>query len=375
MLRSNPVVAILGARQVGKTTLAGEVAKAWGGSVHTFDLEDRDDLAALREPKATLAHRTGLVVLDEIHRLPEIFQTLRVLADRPGTPARFLVLGSASIDLLRQSSETLAGRIAFHDLPPLSLSEVGPRNLERRWLRGGFPRSYLAQDEATSADWRRTFTRTFLERDLPDLGIRLSSESMSQFWSMLAHWHGQVFNASELARAFGVAHTTIQRWLEALVGTYVVRLLRPWHENIAKRQVKSPKVFVADTGIAHSLLGIETYDDLLRHPKVGASWESLAIETVTARLGARPDQCWFWGTHASAELDLLVVAGRKRLGFEVKRTTAPSVTESMKIARADLGLDRLEVIHGGSRTFPMGDRIRAVALDRVLTDIEPLSPS
>lgn len=374
LLRESPVVAILGARQVGKTTLARHVAAAVGGPVHLFDLEDRDDIAALAEPKSALAPLEGLVVLDDIHRLPGIFETLRVLADRPERETRFLVLGSAAPDLLRQSSETLAGRIAFYELPPLSLSETGAGNLDRLWLRGGFPRSFLAPNDAESARWRRDFARTFLERDLPGFGLSLPTESMARLWTMLAHWHGQILNTSELGRAFGVAHTTIRRWLDALVHTFVVRLLPPWHENLAKRQVKTPKVYVADAGIAHSLLGIETGQDLHRHPKVGATWESLGIETVTATLRARPDQCWFWSTHASAELDLLVVAGRKRLGFEFKRTTAPAVTQSMRIAMKDLRLDQLDVAHAGTRSFPLGESIRAVPLARANAILRPLPP-
>ncbi len=373
LLRTNPVVAILGARQVGKTTLARQVFAARSGPVHVFDLEDTRDLAALADPRQALGRLKGLVVLDEIHRLPEVFQTLRVLADRPGTPARFLVLGSASPELLRQTSESLAGRIAFHDLSPLGLSEVGIENTERLWSRGGFPRSFLASDEPESADWRRHFTRTFLERDLPDLGVILPAETLARFWAMLAHVHGQVFNASEIGRAFGVGHTTVRRWLDVLVHTYVMRVLPPWHENLAKRQVKSPKVYVADTGILHSLLGIETLEGLARHPKAGASWESFCMEAVVARLGARWDQCWFWATHASAEIDLVVMTGSHRLGFEFKRTSGPGVTPSMRIALEDLRLDHIDVVHSGNRTFPMADRIRAVALERVLSDIEPLS--
>jgi predicted AAA+ superfamily ATPase len=373
LLHESPVVALLGARQVGKTTLARAVAESSRGAVHFFDLEDRDDLAALAEPKAALAPLRGLVVLDEVQRVPDLFTTLRVLADRPRTPARFLVLGGASPDLLRQTAESLAGRIAFHELGPFALDEVGADAADRLWLRGGFARSFLAADDAASARWRRDFALTFVERDLPQLGVTIPAQTLSRFWAMLAHTHGQVFNATEIGRAFGVAHTTVARWLDLLCATYMVRRLQPWHENLSKRQVKTAKVYLTDTGMLHELLDIVTPEGLLRHPKCGASWESFAMETVIRRLGARREQCHFWATHASAELDLLVVAGDRRLGFEIKRTTAPKVTPSMRIALASLRLERLDVVHAGDRTFPMGDRIRAVPLRGVLTDVAPLS--
>lgn len=372
LLRSSRVVAILGARQVGKTTLARDVAAGWRGPVRRFDLEDRDDLAALAEPKAALEPLSGLVVLDEIQRAPGLFTTLRVLADRPRGRTRFLVLGSASPELLRQSSESLAGRIAFHELGPLALHEVGVRSLDRLWLRGGFPRSFLAADDESSARWRRDFAATFLERDLPQLGVTIPSATLSRFWAMLAHFHGQVFNASEIGRSFGVAHTTVARWLDVLRSTYMVRLLQPWHENLGKRQVKTPKVYLTDTGILHRHLDVASMDELLRHPRSGASWESFAMETVIRRLGARREQCFFWATHASAELDLLVVAGTRRLGFEFKRTTAPAATASMRTALASLRLESLVVVHAGERTFPLGEGLRAVPLSRVLREVEPL---
>lgn len=372
LLREAPVVALLGARQVGKTTLARAVAATRRGPTHMFDLESREDLAVLAEPQDALAPLRGLVVLDEIQRVPELFRTLRVLADRPRTPARFLVLGSASPELLRQSSETLAGRISFHELGPLALDEVGVASADRLWLRGGFPRSFLAEDDASSARWRRAFAQTFLERDLPQLGVTIPAQTLARFWAMLAHAHAQVFNASEIGRAFGVAHSTVGRWLDVLSATYMVRMLRPWHENLSKRQVKTSKVYLTDTGILHQLLDVVSMDQLLRHPRCGASWESFAMEAVIRRLGARRDQCYFWATHASAELDLLVVAGDRRLGFEFKRTSAPTVTPSMRIAMEALRLERLDVIHSGTRTFPMGPALRAVPLRRVLLDVAPL---
>ena len=371
---SSPVVALLGARQVGKSTLARRFAEDFDGPVHYFDLERREDLRRLDEEWLAVERLEGLVVLDEIHRRPDLFPMLRVLADRPGSPARFLVLGSAAPELLRQSSETLAGRIAFVRLDGFGLDEVGADKAQTLWIRGGFPRSFLANGDRASLDWRRDFIDTFLRRDLGDLGLRFPAQAMDRLWHMLAHWHGQVLNASELGRNFEVSHHTIRRWVDALIDTFVVRELRPWHENLAKRQVKMPKIYVADTGLLHALLDLETVADVERHPQVGASWEGFAIETVVRRLGARPEQCWFWATHASAELDLLVTSGTRRLGFEIKRTVAPEVTASMRIARADLKLDSLDVIHGGRETFAMRDGFRAVALARVLSDVQPLRP-
>jgi predicted AAA+ superfamily ATPase len=372
LLAHHPVVALLGARQVGKTTLARQIMARGEEPATRFDLEDPDDLARLDEPKLALAHLEGLVVIDEVQRRPELFPILRVLVDRPSSKARFLILGSASPDLLRQSSETLAGRIVHHELDGLALDEVGRDQAGDLWLRGGFPRSFLAASIEDSADWRRAFIRTLLERDIQELGIQIPGTTLDRFWTMLAHYHGQLWNGAELARAFGVAATTVRRYLDLLTGALVVRQLAPWHENLSKRQVRSPKVYVADTGLLHTLLGIETRESLERHPKVGASWESFVLREVVLRLGARPEECFFWATHAGAELDLLVVRGQRRLGFEIKRTTAPSVTRSMHAARESLRLDRLDLIHAGEHTFPLAPNIRAVAAARLLEDIEPL---
>jgi predicted AAA+ superfamily ATPase len=373
LLGTNPVVAILGPRQVGKSTLARIVAADWKrGTVSHFDLESDADLRRLAEPSHALSGLRGLVIIDEIQRRPDLFPTLRVLADRPNKPARFLVLGSASPHLLKQTSETLAGRIAFHELSGFTIDEIGPRNLRRLWLRGGFPRSYTARSSPESAAWRRNFIRTFLERDLPQLDVRTPANALHRFWSMLAHVHGQTLNWSELGRSMGVADTTVRSYLDILDGALVVTTLKPWHENISKRQVKSPKVYVRDSGLLHSLLDIETLDHLEGHPKVGASWEGFVILQITRQLGARPDQCFYWATHAGAELDFLVVDGPRRRGFEVKLTDAPSVTTSMRIALTDLQLDAIDVIHGGGNTYPLGERVRAIAATRILEDIQPL---
>jgi predicted AAA+ superfamily ATPase len=370
LLRRHPVVAILGARQVGKSTLARLVARS--PSTTFFDLEDDSHLARLADPLLALSSLRGLVVLDEVQRRPDLFTALRVLADRSRHPCRFLVLGSASPALLRQSAETLAGRIAYHHLGGFDLSEVPARHDTRLWCRGGFPRSFLAVNDAASMEWRRGFVRTFVERDIPQLGVRVAADTMRRFWTMLAHYHAQTWNASEFARAFGVADTTVKHYLDLLTSALVVRQLQPWHENIAKRQVKSPKVYLSDSGLLHGLLNLPAQQDLESHPKVGASWEGFVIEQLIVHLRAEPEECFFWATQSGAELDLLVVRGRKRRGFEIKRTTAPAVTPSMRHALTDLKLDSLDVVHAGESTYPLQENIRAVACARLTRDVTPL---
>ena len=323
------------------------------GPTTAFDLEDPADLARLADPMLALRPLRGLVVLDEIQRRPDLFPVLRVLADRPRTPARFLVLGSATADLLRQSSESLAGRLALHELGGFSLDETGAAAVDRLWLRGGFPRAYLARSGRESLDWRLDFVSTFLERDLPQLGVAIPSQTLRRFWTMLAHYHGQIWNAAEFARSFGVSDMTVRRYLDLLAGTFVVRVLPPWHENLAKRQVKSPKVYLADSGLLHALLNLGTREDLERHPKVGASFEGFALDAVVSRLGARRDERFFSATPAGAGLDLLIVRGRTRIGVEVKRTVAPAVTPSMRIALQDLRLSRSTSSTPGPDTFPL----------------------
>lgn len=371
LLRESPVVAILGARQVGKTTLAHEVAEADSQvQVHRFDLEDPDDLARLQEPALALRPLRGLVVLDEIQRRPDLFPLLRVLADRPGEPARFLLLGSAAPDLLRQSSESLAGRIQFHHLAGFNLAEVGADQRDLLWERGGFPRSFLARSETASATWRRGFVRTFLERDLPQLGVRVPASALGRFWEMLAHYHGQVWNAAELARSLAVSESTARRYLDLLTSTFVVTQLKPWHENVGKRQVKAPKVYFTDSGLLHTLLRIGSREQLLRHPRLGASWEGFALAQVVACLAAEPEDCFFWRAHTGAELDLLVMRGSERWGFEVKRTSAPKLTPAMRSAMETLRLNRLFVVHAGAHGFPLAAGVTAVPLadiDGVLT--------
>jgi uncharacterized protein len=339
------------------------------GTTTGFDLESPADLARLDDPLRALEPLRGLVVLDEIQRLPQVFEILRVLADRPRRPARFLVLGSASPDLLKQSSETLAGRIAYHHLGGFRLDEVGAKDLSKLWLRGGFPRSFLASSNGRSIAWRREFIRTFLERDLPQLGIRIPAATLQRFWTMMAHHHAQIWNASELARALGADYKTAQRYLDVLASTLVVRVLRPYHANIKKRQVKAPKVYVSDTGLLHALLGLESQRDLEGHPKVGASWEGLLVEQVCAALAIPPEGAYFWATHSDAELDLLVERRGRLHGFEFKRTVAPKVTPSMHAALNTLPLASLSIVHAGNETFTLQRGVRAIAAARLFSDL------
>ena len=371
LLKSYPVVGIIGPRQIGKTTLAKQVAKQHKGATTRFDLEDARDLARLGDPVMTLEPLRGLVILDEIQRRPELFPFLRVLADRRPIRTRFLVLGSASPELLRQSSESLAGRMSYYELSGLSLPEVQMTNQAKLWLRGGFPSSYTARTNSASDLWRRDFIKAFLERDLPQLGVRTPSAVLRRFWSMLAHYHGQIWNASEFARSFGVSNKTVNHYLDVLTSTFVVNPLQPWHENLKKRQVKAPKVYFSDTGLFHSLLRLTTLADLDAHPKVGASWEGFVIQQVIQHLGVTPNERFFWATHGGAELDLLLVRGRRRWGVEVKRTTAPTITPSMRTALTDLKLQRLFVVHAGEHSFDMAKKIRAIALPHLLDELKP----
>ena len=369
LLRHFPIVAILGARQVGKTTLAGEILKRTKPPGERFDLEDPADLARLRDAKLALADLKGLVVIDEIQRRPDIFPVLRVLADRRPRRARFLVLGSASPELLRQSSETLAGRIAFHTLDGFHLDEVGVEKLDRLWLRGGFPLSFLARTHDASFTWRQSFIRTFVERDLPQLGVRVPAATLSRFWSMLAHYHGQVWNSAEFARSFGVSDKTVRHYLDTLHAAKVATVLQPWHENVRKRQVKSPKVYVRDAGILHGLLGLRERRDLERHPKVGASWEGFLLQQITEHLRATHEECFFWATHSGAELDLLWIRGRRRWGFEFKRTSSPKLTSSLRTAIQTLGVQKAFLVHAGDKTFPMHKQVTAVGAAHLLEDV------
>ncbi len=372
LLKRFPVVAILGARQVGKTTLAASIVPTLSDRIRRFDLENPSDLARLADPMLALQEPKGLVVLDEVQRRPELFPVLRVLADRKPVRTRFLVLGSAAPDLLRQSSESLAGRIAYYELPGLAVREVGFQHADRLWVRGGFPKAFLARSDRESMEWRQAFIRTFLERDLPALGVNIAADTMRRFWSMLAHHHAQLWNASEIGRSFGVADTTVRSYLDKLTDALVVRQLKPWHENLGKRQVKSPKIFIRDSGLLHALLNLSTKRDIEGHPKLGASWEGFVIDQLVQQLGVIPEETFHWRTHQGAELDLLVVRGGLRLGFEVKRTVAPTLTPSMRSAMHDLKLKSLTVVHAGDQTFPLSKQVQAVAFRDVLNAIRPL---
>ncbi|MGQ0845625.1 MAG: ATP-binding protein [Sporichthyaceae bacterium] len=353
-------MAILGARQVGKTTLAQHLAAGWSGPVHRFDLELPSDVARLADAELALGPLEGLVVLDEVQRRPALFPVLRVLIDRH-PDRRYLVLGSASPDLLGQSSETLAGRIAYHELTPLALDEVGAAAIDDLWVRGGFPRSFIAPNDATSFRRRIDFVRTFVERDLPGLGSSIPSTTTERFWRMLAHSHGQVWNGSRFGSSFGVSHTTVRRYLDLLTAALVVTQLQPWHENVGKRQVKSPKVYLNDSGLLHALLDLPDRAAIESHPVLGASWEGFVLAQLAAVTDTRPEQRFFWATHGGAEIDLLIVRGTERIGVEIKRTSAPKLTASLRSAIETLHLDRAYLVHAGPHSFPLAERVEAVA--------------
>ncbi|MGA3143452.1 MAG: ATP-binding protein [Verrucomicrobiota bacterium] len=357
-LKRSRVVALLGPRQSGKTTLARQFVPA--DSLNYFDLEDPQSLARLSEPDTALRPLKRLVVIDEIQRRPDLFPLLRVLADRKPLPARFLILGSASPDLLKQSSETLAGRLETVSLEGFRLADLGAAAQARHWVRGGFPLSYTAHTEADSLAWRRQFLQTFLERDIPQLGITIPAVALRRFWNMVAHYHGQIWNAAELARALAINESTVRRYLDLMAGVFMVRQLPPWFENLGKRQVKAPKVYVRDTGLLHALLGIANQRDLELHPKVGASWEGYAVEEVLKAL--RPDEAYFWATHQGAELDLLLFKHGRRIGIECKRADAPTLTPSMHIALADLKLDELRVVYPGKKRYTLAKKVEVVPL-------------
>jgi predicted AAA+ superfamily ATPase len=357
-LKRSRVAALLGPRQCGKTTLARQLVSA--NSLNYFDLEEAQSLARLAEPDTTLRPLKGLVVIDEIQRRPDLFPLLRVLADRQPLPARFLILSSASPELLRQSSETLAGRIETVPLEGFRLADLGADALDRHWLRGGFPLAYTARNDADSLVWRRQFLQTFLERDLPQLGVTIPAVALRRFWSMVAHYHGQIWNGAELARALAVSESTVRRYLDLMTGVFLVRQLPPWFENLGKRQVKSPKVYVRDSGLLHALLGLAGRRDLEHHPKVGASWEGYAVEEILKALN--PDDAYYWATHNGAEIDLVLFKNDRRIGVECKRMDAPTLTPSMRIALADLKLDELRVVYPGEKRYPLADRVEVVPL-------------
>lgn len=364
MARS-PVAALLGPRQCGKTTLALDLAAP--SPVTVFDLEDPGTLAAFEHPRQLLAPLTGLIVIDEVQRRRDLFPLLRVLADRRDVDARFLLLGSASPDLMQESSESLAGRIAFVEMSGFDLTEVGAEAVERLWTRGGFPRSFLAADEASSFAWRDDFARTFLERDLFQLGLSLPPVTMRRFWTMAAHYHGQTWNSAQIASALGVNDTTARRYLDILAGAYMLRVLPPWFENVGKRQRKAPKAYFRDSGMLHTLLGLRTREAMLSHPKAGASWEGFALEQILRVVPTR--DAYYWAVHGGPELDLLLLVDGKRLGFEFKLADAPRMTSSLRTARRDLALDELLVVFPGERSYELDEGVRAVPLVEVVGEL------
>ena len=361
-LRRSPAVVLLGPRQVGKTTLARGFLPV--DAAQYLDLEDPAVEARMEDPMTLLSGMRGLVVIDEVQRAPGLFKALRVLIDREGCPARFLLLGSASPALLRQSSESLAGRVEIVEMAGFHLAELGGLSQDELWLRGGFPRALLAEDDQASLLWRRNFVRTVVERDMPQLGMNAASPAIQRFWAMLGHLHGQVWNAADPARAMGVNESTVRRYLDWLTQLYLVRQLQPWHENIGKRQVKAPKVYIRDSGLLHQALGVTDATSLWLHPRCGASWEGFVIEQILAI--ARPDEAWFWATHGGAELDLLLMKDGRRVGVEIKRTDAPRLTPSMRSAMTDLRLDALYVVYPGERRFQLAERVEAVPLKALL---------
>jgi predicted AAA+ superfamily ATPase len=357
-LKRSRVVALLGPRQCGKTTLARRFVAA--KSLNYFDLEDPLSLARLDQPDTVLRPLKGVVVIDEIQRRPDLFPLLRVLADRKPLPSRFLILGSASPELLKQSSETLAGRLETVPLEGFRLVDLGAKMQARHWLRGGFPLSYTAKTEANSFAWRCQFQQTFLERDLPQLGVTIPAVALRRFWNMLAHYHGQIWNAAELARAMAVNESTVRRYLDLLTGVFMVRQLPPWFENLGKRQVKAPKVYLRDSGLLHSLLGIANQHDLEHHPKVGASWEGYAVEEILKAV--QPDEAYYWATYSGAEIDLVLFKRGRRIGVECKRSDAPTLTPSMRIALDNLKLDELMVVYPGEKRYTLAKGVEVVPL-------------
>lgn len=362
----HPVTALLGPRQCGKTTLATFIAKQESSTI--FDLENPVDVQRLSAPMQALKDISGLVIIDEVQRKPELFELLRVLVDRPGQNTRFLLLGSASPNLVKGVSESLAGRIGFVDLSGFLLWEVGAQHHDRLWIRGGLPKAFLADTDADSIRWRESFIRTFLERDIPQLGISIAAETLRRFWTMVAHYHGQVWNAAEFARALGTSENTARRYLDILSGAYMIRVLPPWFENLKKRQVKAPKIYIRDSGLLHSLLQIATLVELQGHPKIGASWEGFAIEHIIRVLRTR--DAYFWATHAGAELDLMVTISGRRYGFEFKYADAPERKRSMHIAIEDLGLEHLWVIYPGDQEYALDDKITVSPLENIVQRTE-----
>lgn len=368
LFKVNPIVAILGPKQCGKTTLAQKYANTLLGTsdtITTFDLEDSLDLERLENPTLTLGSLTGVIIIDGIQKRPGLFPILRVLIDKNRLTQKYLILGSASRQLIKQSSETLAGRISYLELTPFQSTEAD--NTDKLWLRGGFPLSYLADDEKVSFMWRQSYIRTFLEQDIPALGFNIAANELRRFWTMLAHYHAQIFNASELGRSLNLSHNTTRKYLDILSGTFMIRILRPWHENLKKRQIKSPKIYFRDSGIFHALLRITDTNNSMTVPNLGASWEGFALEEVIRLNMPEIDEndCYFWSTQSGAELDLLIVTGNKKIGYEFKYQDAPKITKSMRIALEDLNLERINIVYPGNKSYQMNEKIYLISLNNI----------
>ncbi len=366
LFKTHPIVALLGPRQCGKTTLARMYCKKQPSfpDSNYFDLERAGDIVRLHNPELSLSPLSGLIIIDEIQKRPDLFPSLRVLVDKENATQKYLILGSASKELIRQSSESLAGRVAYIELSPFSFGET--HSLKKLWLRGGFPRAFLCKSEEDSFEWIEAYIRTFLEQDIPNLGIKIPPVALRRFWTMLAHYHGNIFNASEIGRSFGASDVTMRNYLDLLTGTFMIRELQPWYENLGKRQVKSPKVFFRDSGILHSLLNISSHSDLVVHPKLGVSWEGFALEQIIRAHKVNSEHCYFWATHGGAEVDLLIQKKGKLLGFECKYSDAPKMTKSMQVALNDLKLAELHIIYPGDLDYALSDKVKVYGIKNYL---------
>ena len=366
----NPVVAILGPRQCGKTTLARIYIKQKGKKrkVHYFDLEDPEDISLLENPKLALSPLNGLIIIDEIQKISEIFPLIRVLVDMPNNQKQFLILGSASRDLIHQSSETLAGRISYIELTPFSFHEV--EDMKKLWIRGGFPRAYLAESLTKSVEWRKEYISAFLERDIPNLGFNIPAQSLRRFWMMMTAYHGNIFNSSEIGRSLGLSGPTMRRYLDLLIGTFMVRQLQPWFENITKRQIKSPKIYFRDSGIFHTLLGINEEKEITHHPKLGASWEGFALESVIRAYRIPQEECFFWAIHQQFEIDLMIFLKGKKVGFEFKWSDAPKLTKSIVSAFDILKLHKCFIIYPGNKSYQLTENIFVFGLEKYLNKLK-----
>lgn len=368
LLRKFPVVALVGSRQSGKTTLANQIKATWAGPVHYFDLENPQDMERMQDPYLTLGNLEGLIIIDEVQHKENLFMLLRVLADRDPLPARFLLLGSASGRLLHQSSESLAGRIAYLELPGFGLWEVGTENREKLWVRGAYPKAFLAESDDDSFEWRDAYIKTFFGKDLPELGVKVMGAQLRRFWFMASHYHGQIWNHSEISRSLGISVNTIRSYLDLLTETFMVRQLMPWYENIGKRVVKAPKFYFRDSGLLHSLLNLRNKEELLNHPKLGASWEGYALEQVIQASG-RGEEVFFWSTYIGSKIDLVMVLGGKKVGFEFKYASVPKKTASMQVSKRDLELNHIYVVYPEGSRYLIGDNIEVISISDIVSKL------